>query len=65
MRPRPIPRAYEVHYGNTLTCLCRDQGQAEKTLVVLHGTEMYALFALNRAQIEWLMTMPEETECES
>lgn len=60
-----IERAYLVHYGNTLSTLCRDEGQAEKTLRMLHGTDITTLYELTNAEIDYLRQMPlEEPPCE-
>jgi hypothetical protein len=57
-----IERAYLVHYGNALATLCRDLGQAEKTLRMLHGTKITELYELTNAEIEHLRAMPREGE---
>jgi hypothetical protein len=49
-----IEQAYLVHYGNTLATLCRDLGQAEKTLRTLHGTKLTALYELTEDEIRLL-----------
>jgi hypothetical protein len=60
-----IERAYLVHYGNTLATLCRDEGQAEKTLRMLHGTKLTPLYELTEDEIRYLRQMPKEAACES
>jgi hypothetical protein len=60
-----IERAYLVHYGNTLATLCRDEGQAEKTLRMLHGTKLTPLYELTEEEICYLRQMPKENTCES
>lgn len=54
------PRAYEVFYGNSLSCICRDEGQADKHIRDLHGTGVQALYPLTAAQLQYLATMPQE-----
>lgn len=59
-----IEQAYLVHYGNTLSTLCRDQGQAEKTLRTLHGTKMTALYELTEDEIRLLRLVESEKKRE-
>ena len=56
--------AYIVHYGNTLSTICRDLGQAERTVTMLHGTGITTLYELTPAEIEHLRNMQKEQTCE-
>ena len=56
------PQAYLVHYGNTLSTLCRDEGQAEKTLRTLHGTKLTTLYELTDDEIRLLRLVESQRE---
>jgi hypothetical protein len=61
-----IPRAFEVYFGNSLSTLCRDEGQAEKTLRTLHGTRIETLWQLTDEEVKVLRQQPpKEAPCES
>ena len=57
------PAAYIVHYGHTLSVLCRDEGAADKHVRDLHGYDVQALYALTDDQLRYLAAMPKETPC--
>jgi hypothetical protein len=57
------PSAFLVHYGNSLSVLCRDEGSADKHVRDLHGYDVQALYALTAEQVRYLAAMPKEQPC--
>jgi hypothetical protein len=59
-----IARAYEVHYGNSLSTLFRDLGAAERGVMALHGTKITALYELTEDEIRLLRLTESEKKRE-
>ena len=53
-----IARAYEVFFGNSLSTLFRDYGDAEKGVRALHGTRIDTLYKLTEDEISLLRPPP-------